>query len=104
MRLLSTIAILVLPLISAAQDGLLKLEDIWGSRQFSAAGLPEISSMKDGLHYSELTRTTQGQSIVKNDYMTGKTVDTLFTTSLLMKDDKPMDIVDYRLSDDESMK
>lgn len=103
MKSFALIAFLLIPFISSAQDGMLKLEDIWGNRQFTAAGLPEIRSMKDGLHYTELTRTEQGQSIVKNDYMTGKTVDTLFSSKLLMKDNKPMDIFEYQLSDDESM-
>src|SRR5688572_9564257 len=82
---------------------LLKLEDIWGNRQFVAAGLPEVRSMNDGLYFTELSDYPGGQCVVKNDFKSGKTVDTLFRSEVLKKSGKAADISDYQLSDDESM-
>ncbi len=100
---LLTISLFILTSAVNAQKSPLTLEDIWASRQFAAAGLPEIRSMKDGLHYTELTSNDKGQFIVKNDFKNGKTVDTLFSSALLVTDGKAPGIDDYQLSDDEKM-
>src|SRR4030095_954746 len=85
-----------------AQQGMLKLEDIFGSKQFAAAGLPEVRSMNDGVHFTELTNEENMAVIVKNDYKTGKTVDTLFKSTSFSKDNTPVSVSDYQLSNDES--
>lgn len=88
---------------SPAQKPLLKLDDVWASRQFFASGLPEVRSMRDGRHYTELVSDVGGSAIVKNDLSTGKTVDTLYYSGSLMIDGKAADIADYQLSHDEKL-
>src|SRR5688572_13809370 len=80
---------------SNAQQELLKLEDIWGSRQFSASGLKDTRSMNDGIHYTELIKGTSEQYIVKIEFKTGNTVDTIFHSSVLSRDGKSMVVDDY---------
>ncbi len=98
-----SITLFVLGTVANAQKNPLTLEDVWANRQFAAAGLPEIRSMKDGMHYTELTTGDKGQFIVRNDFKNGKTVDTLFASSSLAQGGKAPGIDDYQLSDDETM-
>lgn len=88
---------------SPAQKPLLKMEDVWANRQFFASGLPEVRSMRDGKHFTELVSDAGGPAIVKNDLSTGKTVDTLYYPGSLMIDGKAADIADYQLSHDEKL-
>jgi dipeptidyl-peptidase-4 len=88
---------------SMSQTMELKLEDIWSSRQFVATGLPDIRSMKDGVHYTELITKPTGQFIVKTEYRSGRTVDTLFRASSLANDGKSPTISDYSISEDETL-
>jgi hypothetical protein len=79
MKLLKT-TLLVFIIVATAQSGsaqkqLLKLEDIWANRQFFAAGLPEIRSMNNGLHFTELINDEQGYYIVVNEFSSGKSID-----------------------------
>jgi dipeptidyl-peptidase 4 len=89
-------------IIAKGQDKLLKLEDIWSSRQFYPSGLSEVRSMKDGIHYTELSADNNEQFITKNDFRTGRPVDTLFRSSLLKKAGSSNNIEDYQLSEDEN--
>ena len=95
--------LLILSTPSLAQKETLKLEDIWASRQFAASGLPEVRAMKNGNHYTELVSVSGANYIVKNELSSGKTIDTLFWPSSLLKEGKPMSIAGYQLSGDESM-
>jgi dipeptidyl-peptidase-4 len=85
-----------------AQQSDLKLEDIWASRQFAAKDLPEVRSMKNGLHFSELVGSGSSQAIVKVEFKTGNTVDTLWKASIAMPGNKTAEVMDYELSDDEN--
>jgi len=100
--LVSTLAFSLSSSILTAQNELLKVEDVWASRQFASSGLPEVRSMNDGLHYSELDTEGSNQYIFRNDFRTGKTIDTIFNSSLLQKDGKNILISDYQFSDDET--
>lgn len=86
-----------------AQKSLLKMEDVWASRQFFAFGLPEVRSMKDGKHYTEPVETPNGTAIVKMELSTGNTVDTLFYPGSLIVNHKTADFSDYQLSEDEKI-
>lgn len=102
LQLITMLALQLIPTILMAQNELLKLEDIWGSRQFASSGLSEVRSMNDGLHYSELVTEGSNQYIVRNDFRTGKTIDTLYSSSALQKDGKTIIMSDYQFSDDET--
>jgi len=98
-----SISLLLLSFQAISQQNMLKLEDIWGTRQFAATGLPEVRSMKDGMHFSELVKSGDVQFIVKNDFKSGKTKDTLFSSASLKKDGKALEVDNYQFSDDETM-
>jgi dipeptidyl-peptidase 4 len=85
-----------------AQNNLLKLEDIWGSRMLASMGLGEVRSMKDGKHFTELTMAGSIQCIVKNEYSSGKTVDTLYKSSAISSGEKTIMATDYQFNADES--
>ena len=52
------------------------LEDIFSKPTFRQAGVSGMQSMNDGIHYS--TTETNDSQIVKHDYATGATLETLF--------------------------
>lgn len=81
-----------------AQTARLTLEDIWLTGTFRQEYVWGLRSMNDGLHYTALERTKQGQLILKYSYATGEVVDTLFHTA---NHSEPKAISGYRLSDDE---
>ncbi len=94
---------LLIPAFVTGQDKMLKLEEIWASRQFALTGLPEVRSMNDGIHYSQLVAVGQNQFIVKNEFSTGNTVDTLLRGTTLSQDERAIVIDNYELSHDETM-
>ena len=71
-----------------AQTGMLKLEDMWGNRQFFAKGLPEVRSLNNGTQYTALEEDSVGQYIVKYDYKTAKATDTLFNSRVTLSNGK----------------
>lgn len=86
---------------SLAQQSDLKLEDIWASRQFAAKDLPAVRSMNNGLHFSELVGSGATQAIVKVEFKTGNTIDTLWKAGYKMDGTKVIEVMDYELSQDE---
>jgi dipeptidyl-peptidase 4 len=103
-HLLTTIGIvLLLPSLLVAQDKTLKLEDIWGNKQFSATTLQEVKSMNDGMHYTDLITTEKGQFIIKKEIAQDKTVDTLFRGSILDGGNGNSTISGYIFNDEENM-
>jgi dipeptidyl-peptidase-4 len=92
--------ILLCPIILMAQNGASKisLDDVIKNYAFFPHTVYGIKSMNDGLHY---TLATDGQSIVRYDYRTGKSVDTI--VKLAVKGEKqPPSFDDYTFSRDES--
>jgi dipeptidyl-peptidase-4 len=52
-------------------------EKIWFSPTFRSEGVYGIRSMADGIHYTSLEYTEEGNAVVKYAYRTGEAVDTL---------------------------
>lgn len=82
-----------------AQTKQITLEDVWQDGTFRVQGINAIRSMKDGEHYTVLTRT----GIDKYSYKTGEKVETICTfTNPKAKKVKPMPPIEsYAFSDDE---
>jgi len=94
------IVILFCPLVPVAQNGTQKisLDDVIKNYTFFPQTVYGIKSMSDGLHY---TRSRDGRTIIKYDYATGKTADTLLNLSWF--GEQPMSSFDdYTFSRDES--
>lgn len=87
----------------SAQTKKLTLEEIWGKWEFSSETVSGINSMNDGQHYTSLESTPYGEAIVKYEYKTGKTIDTLLKSKDLKIDkDTSIAIEDYQFSYDET--
>ncbi|MBI9035288.1 MAG: DPP IV N-terminal domain-containing protein, partial [Bacteroidales bacterium] len=77
------------------------LEDVWKNYTFSARSVRGLSSMNDGIHYTTLERTKDGQSIVKYSYQTGEAVDTVLVVRNI--EGVKIDMIEsYEFSADES--
>ncbi|MFM7078474.1 MAG: S9 family peptidase, partial [Bacteroidota bacterium] len=100
LTLLATAILLLVGSFANAQKKNLELEDIWASRKFFAAGLTDVRSMKDGLHYSEMTGGGSDQSIVRLSFASGKVVDTLFSKK---SNPQNISIDDYSFSENEKL-
>ncbi|MBL7923246.1 MAG: S9 family peptidase [Bacteroidia bacterium] len=85
-----------------AQQGFLKLEDIWGSPKLFARTAGGFNSMKDGEHYTNTEETQHGTALVKYNFKTGKAVDTLLKASQLISSPDTIDFSSYTFSPDES--
>ncbi len=86
-----------------AQEKQISLKDIWKDGTFKAESVYGIRSMKDGAHYTSLVKITSYQAIVKYEYKSGKAVDTLCTSLILVSnEDEPISIGDYNFNSDES--
>ncbi len=98
--LLAIILLILITPTAQAQMKNLTLEDIWGSRKFFASGLTDVRSMKDGLHYSEMTGGANNQCIVRLAFSNGQVVDTLFSSK---SNPMSLSIDDYHFSEDEKL-
>lgn len=98
--LLAIILLILITPTAQAQRKNLTLEDIWGSRKFFASGLTDVRSMKDGLHYSEMTGGANSQCIVRLAFSNGQVVDTLFSSK---SNPMSLSIDDYHFSEDEKL-
>ena len=95
------VCLLMVKSLTAQQ--LITLEDIWKSGTFSAKGVSGIRSMKDGEHYTTLSRADGNHYIIKYAYKTGKPVDTLYNTiAIKQKLGTTLTIEGYEFSADES--
>ncbi|MFI5171121.1 MAG: S9 family peptidase [Chitinophagales bacterium] len=83
--------------ISFSQTGLITLEDLWQYYSFYPAGIDDLRSMNDGLHY---TLNEEGTAIVKYDYADGEKNGEVFnvdqTAGVISN------FVDYKFNDDET--
>jgi len=80
------------------------LEDIWQNNTFSVKRISGIRSMKNGEHYTTLSKNSNTQAIVMNEYKTGNSIDTVLKNSWLKAggNDPGVEIEEYQFSDDES--
>lgn len=74
-------------------------EKIWYSPTFRSEGVYGIRSMEDGVHYTSLEYTDDGNAVVKYAYRTGEAVDTLAKSSVIYGG--PGRIAGYQFSADE---
>lgn len=84
-----------------AQQGFLKLEDIWGSPKLFAKKAFGFNAMNDGEHYSNTEDTENGIVLVKYSFRTGKAIDTLLRASDLISGKDSISFTDYKFSEDE---
>ena len=75
-------------------------EKIWYSGTFDSEGVYGIRSMADGVHYTSLEGTENGNAMVKFAYATGQAVDTLAKSSVIYGGEETR-IVGYQFSSDE---
>jgi dipeptidyl-peptidase 4 len=66
---------------------------------FSSRSIQGLSSMKDGIHYSEIVN--RGKAITQSSYETGKLTDTLFSVDWINQDLIPA-VTEYQFNQDES--
>lgn len=94
------IAFLILGNLCYSQEQLTN-ELIWYSGEFRTGYVSGLTSMNDGLHYTQLDydRETETTSIGKYDYSTGEKVSTLFDASTL---ENKIGVDSYEFSADES--
>lgn len=87
---------------TAAQSKSLEVKDIWLDNSLVARPSKSFRSLKDGLHYSNISKGKEGAAILVYEYSTGKTVDTLANSKNLSVNGKEIEFSDYALSHDES--
>ena len=98
-------ALLLVSIVSFAQDKqAITLEEIWSDFAFSSAPFRAVRSMNDGLHYSKIDEENGVDNINQYSYKTGLKVSTVVNGADLVPEgeDKPISIVDYSFSADES--
>ncbi|UTW67015.1 S9 family peptidase [bacterium SCSIO 12643] len=93
------VILLFLGFSSFAQDKLITLDDIYTKNTFRSKRVWGLRSMHNGNYYTTITRTKEGQNIVKFSYTTGDSVETIFSTSTI---NQPFEFSDYQFSADES--
>lgn len=88
----------------SAQDALLKIDDIFASRQFASRIVSGFKPMKDGLHYTLSKRNDQtGKSdIIRFEYKTGMAKDTLVKGDFLIYNGSHLNWSDYGFDASES--
>lgn len=93
--------LMIMPVWVIAQNGTksFTLDDLMKTRIFRAAGLNEIRSMNDGLHYTTLS--PDYTYITRYEYKTGDKVSTVCDVKDL-KDEAIKVIYDYEFNEDES--
>jgi dipeptidyl-peptidase 4 len=78
------------------------LEEIWGSSTFLPKSINSLYSMNDGQHYTSMVSEKKKSFIIEYEYLSGKAVDTLFSTgwpSIPNKD--KFNFSSYSISNDE---
>jgi len=59
----------------------ISIEDMWQNYIFVEKSVDGFYSMKDGIHYTELTSDEQGMYIIKYSFSTGIAVDTIYNSN-----------------------
>ena len=98
--------ILFLTVLCSFYTGLaqeITVEKIWKKYEFSGARIDGFRSMKDGIHYSQLTDNDGKQSITKHSITDAAAkAEVLVPSEKLVFNDKKLMIDDYFFNDDES--
>ncbi len=98
-RLFVLVVLICSVLLLSAQQKHFAIEEIWRDFTFRPAGVSEIRSMNDGIHFTVL----ENQCIVRYSYLTGEVTDTLLDGSKLVDEEGgAIRFSQYAFSDDES--
>ncbi len=87
--------------IEESSQQMITLADIWTNRTFSGETVRGLKSMNDGLHYTVLERSENGNILSKYRYKDGKKVETILESASLDFQGKKLQIDDYEFSADE---
>ena len=106
MKNIFTVGLLLFTTFSFAQNKKsVTLEDVWLKGTFSAKSVGGFRGLKDGQHYAATAFDSEKKvaHLLKFEFSTGKSVDTLIHGDLLTINGKLISFTDYTLSPDESM-
>jgi dipeptidyl-peptidase-4 len=79
------------------------VEKIWKKYEFSGAGVSGFKSMKDGIHYTKLTKSEGKQLITKHEMTkSADQSEVLVSSEKLVFNNAPVVVDDYFFNDDES--
>ena len=79
------------------------VEKIWKKYEFSGAGVSGFKSMKDGLHYTKLTKVEGKQLITKHEVTkSADQSEELISSDKLVFNNAPIVVDDYFFNDDET--
>ncbi len=79
------------------------VEKIWKKYEFSGAGVSGFKSMKDGIHYTKLTKADGKQLITKHSINASEEKnDVLIASEKFVYSNSALEIDDYYFNDDES--
>lgn len=87
---------------SDAQEGMIQVEDIFGSSTLFARTIAGFNSMNDDHFYTNTEVIEKGKYIIQYSFSTGKAVDTILRPSQLTALKEAMDFGDYKFSANES--
>ncbi|MCF8256133.1 MAG: S9 family peptidase [Flavobacteriales bacterium] len=102
MRLLPSIAVLLLIHPCAFAQTSLTLEDIWQHGTYRTEGVQGLRSMNDGLHYTVMSSAANGKSIVKYAYRTGEEVAVFIPPAMLTYAGRALAMEEYAFNADET--
>lgn len=87
-----------------AQDAILKIDDIFASRQFAARVVFGFKSMNDGLHYTltRMNEQTKSMDIIRFEYKSGQAKDTLLKGGELKWNNESIAWSDYEFDASET--
>lgn len=96
-RIILSTTILFFSAFAICQDGMISVSDIWTNYSFYAAGIDDLRSMNDGLHY---TLNENDSAIVKYEYATGNKNGDLFNVNQTAG--AVTNFANYAFNDDET--
>lgn len=85
-----------------SQSGPITLEDIWKNGTYKAEAVSGLRSMNDGLHYTAMTGSGTGRSVIKYAYADGAQVAVLVAPEMLTYEGRPLRMEEYALNADET--
>ncbi len=96
-RILFSLFIITCSFTAFSQDGMISVSDIWTYYKFYAAGIDDLRSMNDGMHY---TINDGDTAVVKYEYATGNKNGNVFSTN--QTGGAVESFVNYAFNDDET--
>ncbi len=98
-----TLSLFVFLTIHYSQSQEITVEKIWKKYEFSGAGVSGFKSMKDGLHYTKLTKSEGKQSVTKHEMTkSADQLEVLISSEKLVFKSAPIVVDDYFFNDDET--